>query len=247
MDNSMEATTTQRGRQTKTPAKFSQNGSLGAAVGGGGLLPSSQKLLPGITGGAAATNTQSEGGAGRPRKVAATAVPASSENGKKTRVQEMAVVMQDPAFADGDDEQARGSDDSIDVGSASEDDSFTMDPDGDLEMGRGSGGGSSRESVGGSSRGSDIGCSRGSGSYVASAGAPGSAKTLQALQKSIDRNRTKRDEKWPASLLREACSLRKIMGSSKEKDTEKMASRLTQVDRLMEGSSPFFADLDDKA
>ncbi|CAB1112212.1 unnamed protein product [Ectocarpus sp. CCAP 1310/34] len=168
MDNSMEATTTQRGRQTKTPAKFSQNGSLGAAVGGGGLLPSSQKLLPGITGGAAATNIQSEGGAGRPR-------------------------------------------------------------------------------VGGSSRGSDIGGFRGSGSDVVSPGAPGSAKTLQALQKSIDRNRTKSYEKWPASLLREACSLRRIMGFSKEKDTDKMARRLTQVDRVMERSSPFFADLDDKA
>ncbi|CAB1115065.1 unnamed protein product [Ectocarpus sp. CCAP 1310/34] len=115
-----------------------------------------------------------------------------------------------------------------------------MDPYGDLEMSRGSGGGSSRESVGGSSRGSDIGGSRGSGSDVASAGAPGSAKTLQALQKSIDRNRTKRYEKWLASLLREACSLRKIMGFSKEKDAENMARRLTQVDRLMERSSPFF-------
>ncbi|CAB1115063.1 unnamed protein product [Ectocarpus sp. CCAP 1310/34] len=114
-------------------------------------------------------------------------------------------------------------------------------------MGRGSGGGSSMEGVGGSSRGSDIGGFRGSGSDVVSAGAPGSAKTLQALQKSIDRNRTKSYEKWPASLLREACSLRRIMGFSKEKDTDKMARRLTQVDRVMERSSPFFADLDDKA
>ena len=196
---------------------------------------------------------QSQGAAGRPHKVAATAVPASSGNGKKTRAQELAAVLEDPAFADGDDEQARGSDENkspgashcIDVGSTSNDDSFSMDPkDGDLEMGRGSGGGSSRESVGGSSRGSDGGSSRGSGSDVASAGAPGSAKTLQALQKSIDRNRTKSYEKWPASLLREACSLRKIMGL---KDAGKMASRLTQVDLLMGRSSPFFADLDDKA
>ena len=84
----METTTTQRGRHTKTPAKYQQNGSLGAAVGGGGLLSSNPKLLPGITGttrettgGAAATNTQIDGGAGRPRQVATTA-PAPSAKGK---------------------------------------------------------------------------------------------------------------------------------------------------------------------
>ncbi|CBJ33023.1 expressed unknown protein [Ectocarpus siliculosus] len=171
----------------------------------------------------------------------------------------MAVLRADPAFADDDDEQARGSNknkspiashNSCDVESSSDDDSFSMGAkDDDLEMGRGSSGSSLRESVGGSSRRSDSGSPTGSGSDVASAGAPVSATTLPALltlQKSIDHNRTKCYHKWPASLLREACSLRKIMGFCREKDSGKMANRLEQLDVVMERNSPFLADLDDK-
>ena len=59
MDTNVETTTTQRGRHTKTPAKYQQTGSLGAAAGGGGLLSSNQKLLPGIT----RTTPETTGGA----------------------------------------------------------------------------------------------------------------------------------------------------------------------------------------
>ncbi|CAB1098681.1 unnamed protein product [Ectocarpus sp. CCAP 1310/34] len=109
MDTDMDITTTQRGRQTKTPAKFQQTGSLGAAVGGGGLLSSKIVLLPGIsgnthvtTGGAAATNTQSEGGAGRRRGVATTAPtpPGKGKNKAADAKQQLQAIMADRRFSD---------------------------------------------------------------------------------------------------------------------------------------------------
>lgn len=101
MDANMETTTTQSGRQTKAPAKFQQNGSLGAAVSGGGLS-TTPKLLPGITGstpptteGAAATNTQSEDGGIHLRPVETTAA------GKgKTRANILQAILNDPQFSD---------------------------------------------------------------------------------------------------------------------------------------------------
>ncbi|CAB1108271.1 unnamed protein product [Ectocarpus sp. CCAP 1310/34] len=109
MDTDMDITTTQRGRQTKTPAKFQQTGSLGAAVGGGGLLSSKIVLLPGIsgnthvtTGGAAATNTL-EGGAGRRRGVATTAPTPPGEKEKtkrRTAKQQLQAIMADRRFSD---------------------------------------------------------------------------------------------------------------------------------------------------
>ncbi|CAB1099738.1 unnamed protein product [Ectocarpus sp. CCAP 1310/34] len=109
MDTDMDITTTQRGRQTKTPAKFQQTGSLGAAVGGGGLLSSKIVLLPGIsgnthvtTGGAAATNTQSEGGAGLRRGVATTAPtpPGKGKNKAADAKQQLQAIMADRRFSD---------------------------------------------------------------------------------------------------------------------------------------------------
>ena len=143
----METTTTQRGRHTKTPAKDQQTGSLGAAVGAGGLLSSNTKLLPGITGitgGAAATNTQIEGGAGRPRKVKTTA-PAPSGKGKgEARVdpQLVAAIMQAPTFSAEDGDDALSSQDTnsyrIEVSNDSDDDEGdsdnAQDGDGAMEM-----------------------------------------------------------------------------------------------------------------
>ncbi|CAB1107145.1 unnamed protein product [Ectocarpus sp. CCAP 1310/34] len=109
MDTDMDITTTQRGRQTKTPAKFQQTGSLGAAVGGGGLLSSKIVLLPGIsgnthvtTGGAAATNTPSEGGAGHRRGVATTAPtpPGKGKNKAADAKQQLQAIMADRRFSD---------------------------------------------------------------------------------------------------------------------------------------------------
>ena len=88
--------------------------------------------------------------------------------------------------------------------------------------------------------------SDGNGSGAASAGAPVPAKTQKAPKRSINRNRTKSYERWPASLLQQACSLRKIAGYSKSGDVEKMAGVLTQLD-IMSRSSPFLMDLDDRA
>ena len=149
MDTNVETTTTQRGRHTKTPAKYQQNGSLGAAVGGGGLLSSNPKLLPGITGttrettgGAAATNTQIDGGAGRPRQVATTA-PAPSAKGKGEATvdpQLVAAIMQDPRFSADDDDDALSSEDNnsdrIEVGNDSDNDEDDSDDgqDGDGAM-----------------------------------------------------------------------------------------------------------------
>ena len=111
----METTTTHRGRHTKPPTKYQQHGSLGAAVGGGGLLSTNSKLLPGITGttrettgGAAATNTQIEGGAGRPCQVATTAFDPSGKGQGKATVdpQLVAAIMQEPRFSADDNEDA---------------------------------------------------------------------------------------------------------------------------------------------
>ena len=212
-------------------------------------MSSNPKLLPGITGitgGAAATNTQIEGGAGRPRKVKTTA-PAPSGKGKSKATvdpQVVAAIMQDPRFSADDDDDALSGEDTnsyrIEVSNDSDDDEGdsddAQDGDGAMEMRSG------REQ----SIGSGAGSSNGHGSGAASAGAPALAKTHKALERSINRNRTKSYERWPASLLQQACSLRKIAGYSKSGDVEKMAGVLTQLD-IMSRSSPFLMDLDDRA
>ena len=253
MDTNVETTTTERGRHTKTPAKYQQNGSLGAAVGGGGLLSSNPKRLPGITGttrettgGAAATNTQIEGGAGRLRQVATTApAPSGKGKGKATVDPQLVAIMQDPRISGDDDDDALSSEDNnsdrIKAGNDSDDDEGdsddAQDGDGAMEMRSG------REQ----SIGSGAGSSNGHGSGAASAGAPALAKTHKALQRSINRNRTKSYERWPASLLQQACSLRKIAGYSKSGDVDKMAGVLTQLDNVMSRSSPYLMDLEDRA
>ena len=95
--------------------------------------------------------------------------------------------------------------------------------------------------------GSGGGSSNGSGSGAASARAPAPAKTQKALKRSINRHRTKSYERWPDSLLQQACPSRKIAGYSRSGDVEKMAGVLTQVDNLTNRNSPFFLDLDDRA
>lgn len=70
---------------------------------------------------------------------------------------------------------------------------------------------------------------------------------MVALKKSLGRNAHKAYDKWPASLLQTACSLRNIAGYSKCKKTDKMATVLEQLDRALGRSSPFFQDLGDKA
>ncbi|CAB1103508.1 unnamed protein product [Ectocarpus sp. CCAP 1310/34] len=119
MDNSVETTTTVRGRHTKVPAN-QHNRSLGAAVGGGGVLSSTPNPLPGFKG-------------------------------------------------------------------------------------------TARSNTGGAS------------------------------------NRNKSYNKWSAYLLREACALRRLSGYSRSKDTDKIAAGLTQLDIVMSRSSPYLADLEDKA
>ena len=254
MDTNVETTTTQRGRHTKTPTKYQHTGSLGAAAGGGGLLSRNQKLLPGITettpettGDAAASNTQIEGGAGRPREVVTTAPAPSGKGEGEARVdpQLVAAIKQAPTFSADDDDDTLSSQDTnsyrIDVSNDSDDDEGdsddAQDGDGAMEMRSG------REQ----SIGSGAGSSNGHGSGAASAGAPALAKTHKALQRSINRNRTKSYERWPASLLQQACSLRKIAGYSKSGDVDKMAGVLTQLDNVMSRSSPYLMDLEDRA
>ncbi|CAB1108380.1 unnamed protein product [Ectocarpus sp. CCAP 1310/34] len=67
-----------------------------------------------------------------------------------------------------------------------------------------------------------------------------------ASQSSLNRNRNKSYNKWSAYLLREACALRTLTGNSRSNDTDKMAAGLTQLD-IMSRSSPYLADLEDKA
>ena len=149
--------------------------------------------------------------------------------------------MQNSRFTADDDDDALSSEDNnsdrIEVGNDSDNDEDDSDDgqDGDGAMEMRSGGVQSIGSGGGSSNGS--------GSGAASAG----AKTQKALKRSIDRNCTKRCESSPASLLQQACSLRKIAGYSKSGDVEKMAGVLTQLDNIMSRSSPFLMDLDDRA
>ncbi|CAB1105741.1 unnamed protein product [Ectocarpus sp. CCAP 1310/34] len=215
MDNSVETTTTLRGRHTKVPAKYQHNRSLGAAVGGGGLLSSTPNPLPGFkgtarsnTGGASDTNTQSEGVAGGPGHVAPTA-SAQQRTGNS--------------------------------------DSESEDDDRGRQHGRGAGGadgGSSSGAGGGSSGGAGGGRLSRAGS---SAAVESVARTMRQLQSSLNRNRNKSYNKWSAYLLREACALRRLSGYSRSKDTDKMAAGLTQLDIVMSRSSPYLADLEDKA
>ncbi|CAB1115945.1 unnamed protein product [Ectocarpus sp. CCAP 1310/34] len=255
MDNSVETTTTLRGRHTKVPAKYQHNGSLGAAVGGGGLLSSTPNPLPGFkgtarsnTGGASDTNTQSEGVAGGPGHVAPTA-SAQQRTGTRSAADhcshEVDAILQDAGF------NSTSDGGSIRVGSSSSDsgnsDSESEDDDRGGQHGRAAGGadgGSSSGAGGGSSSGAGGGRLSRAGS---SAAVESVARTMRQLQSSLNRNRNKSYNKWSAYLLREACALRRLSGYSRSKDTDKMAAGLTQLDIVMSRSSPYLADLEDKA
>lgn len=238
MDPTVQTITTASGRQTKTPAKFSQAGSLGAAVGGGGLSSSSNNLLPGITGdsrdnsgGTAANNTQSEGGAGRPHQEAATqqdAAPPTVGKGKgKARSDpKLQAILSDPRFSSEGEEEGSGSESvNIDSEESSSSSSGEDDQDG-TPPGEIRGGRPAAAGLGGAATG---------------------VKKAQSLQKSIERNRSRDYERWPVSLLKEACSLRKITGYSRSKDQVKIAKVLMDLDGVMDRPSPFLQDLDDKA
>ncbi|CAB1118890.1 unnamed protein product [Ectocarpus sp. CCAP 1310/34] len=256
MDNSVETTTTLRGRHTKVPAKCQHNGSLGAAVGGGGLLSSTPNPLPGFkgtarsnTGGASDTNTQNKGAAGGPGHVAPTA-SAQQRTGTRSpadhRSHEVDAILQDARF------NSTSDGGSIRVGSSSSDsgnsDSESEDDDRGRQHGRGAGGadgGSFSGADGGSSSGADGGSSSGAGGGSSSGAGGGRlsragsstavesvARTMRQLQSSLNRNRNKSYNKC---------------GYSRSTDTDKMAAGLTQLDIVMSRSSPYLADLEDKA
>ncbi|CAB1109878.1 unnamed protein product [Ectocarpus sp. CCAP 1310/34] len=247
MDNSVETTTTLRGRHTKVPAKYQHNGSLGAAVGGGGLLSSTPNPLPGFkgtarsnTGGASDTNTQSEGVAGGPGHVAPTA-SAQQRTGTRSaadhRAHEVDAILQNARF------NSTSDGGSIRVGSSSSDsgnsDSESEDDDRGRQHGRGAGG-----ADGGSSSGAGGVSSSGAGG-VSSRGAGGGRLSRAGSSAAVES--VARTMRWSAYLLREACALRRLSGYSRSKDTDKMAARLTQLDIVMSRSSPYLADLEDKA
>ncbi|CAB1104220.1 unnamed protein product [Ectocarpus sp. CCAP 1310/34] len=247
MDNSVETTTTLRGRHTKVPAKYQHNGSLGAAVGGGGLLSSTPNPLPGFkgtarsnTGGASNTNTQSEGVAGGAGHVAPTA-SAQQRTGTRSaadhRSHEVDAILQDARF------NSTSDGGSIRVGSSSSDsgnsDSESEDDDRGRQHGRAAGGADGGSSSG---AGGDRLSRAGSSAAVESV-----ARTMRQLQSSLNRNRYKSYNKRSAYLLREACALRRLSGYSRSKDTDKMAAGLTQLDIVMSRSSPYLAILKDKA
>eukprot|EP00752_Nemacystus_decipiens_P018517 g16602.t1 len=232
MDTSPEPATTQRGRQTKTPAKYKNLGSLGAAVGGGGLLSGTPNPLPGFTGsaqsgnsstgGASAINRQSESGVGGSRRVAPTASAFSNKGKGKAgdRSAEVDAILNDARFDPPDAGSGEESGvDRVDVNAESSDSggesvaSSSDDEGEDSQPRRGRGPGPAHGRGAGAGRSS---ASRGS--------SPGesTAKDMRQLQASLKRHKGKDYNKWAAYLLKEACALRKIAGFSKSKDVEKM-------------------------
>eukprot|EP00903_Cladosiphon_okamuranus_P005773 g5721.t1 len=229
--------------EVQRPAKFKNRGSLGSAVGGGGLAHSPSKRpvvpqLPGITGNApsAAATTQSKGEAARLRSTARTAPDPSGKGKGKQRAdhaQQVAAALADPDF-ESDNEHGSSDGGSIVVddshyrtsGDESEGDDLTDKPSSGL--GRNLGGASS--------------------SGAASSTAVDKAtKDRQQLQASLNRHKGKPYGMWKAYLLKEACGLRRITGFSRSKDVERMVAALEALDKVMCRSSPYIADLEDKA
>ncbi|CAB1104479.1 unnamed protein product [Ectocarpus sp. CCAP 1310/34] len=257
MATNAEPTKTHSGRQTKPPAKYNNNGSLGAAVGGGGLAPTAS-LLPGFTasrstrGVAVATNNQSEGGAVSSGRVAPT-VRASSGKGKGKALEgeqhldaEVQAIMIDSRFCSDTGSEEKAASDADVEGGGGNDDGGSTNEDSDSEefslhnprQGR---------VLGKVAGGAGAGRSSGSSGSRSSSPVEAGAQRLRQFQQSLKRHRGRSYDQWAAYLLKEACGLRKISGYSRSSDTTAMAKALTQLDVVMERDSPYFDDLEDRA
>eukprot|EP00903_Cladosiphon_okamuranus_P016273 g15006.t1 len=255
MKTNAEPTKTHSGRQTKLPAKYNNNGSLGAAVGGGGLA-STDNLLPGFsasrsTPGVAVATNQSEGGAVSSGRVAPT-VRASSGKGKGKALEEQhldgevqAIMTISRLCSDTGSEEKAASDADVDGGGGNDDDGSTNEHSDSEELSLHN----PRQGrvLGKVAGGAGAGRSSGSSGSRSSSSVEAGAQRLRQLRQSLKRHRGRSYDQWAAYLLKEACGLRKIMGYSRSSDTTAMVNALTQLDVVMEKDSPYFDDLEDKA